>query len=64
MEDFYPIVFLINKKAVKGRIEIVRKEDAASNDSIEYIIRDLQWNEFEMIKVKNILSGVVYPFDE
>ena len=64
MEDFYPMVFLINRKLVKGRLEIVEKEEAASNSSIEYIIKDLKWNEFEIIRVKNMLSGVVYPLDD
>jgi len=63
MEAFYPVVFLIDRRSVKSRLEIVKSKDAASNHSIEYIIRDLKWNEFEMIKIKDILAGVISPVE-
>lgn len=64
LEDFYPMIFLINKRSVKGRITIVKPSDAASDNSVEYIISDLHWNEFEVIRVKDFLLGVVPAFDD
>lgn len=61
MDAFYPVVFLIDKRAVKKRLEVVDTKDAASSFSVEYIIKDLKWNEFEVIKMKDILAGVVSP---
>ena len=63
-EDFYPVIYLINKKAVKKRLQVVNTSDAASEYSIEYIISDLKASEFELIRIKDILSGVVYPVGE
>ena len=56
-EDFYPVIYLINKKAVKNRLRVVEPKDAASDSSIEYIIEDLKRNEFEIIRVKDFLSN-------
>lgn len=64
MTAFYPVIFLIDKRAVKSRLEIVEPKDAASNNSVEYIIKDLDWNEFEIIRMKDVLAGVINPFDE
>jgi len=61
---FYPIVFLIDRRSVAGRLEIVEPKDAASNHSVEYIIKDLRWNEFEMIRMKDVLAGVVSPIGD
>lgn len=63
-EDFYPVIFLINKRAVKKRLIIVNPHDKASNSSIEYIITDLKRNEFELIRTKDILAGVAYPVED
>lgn len=63
-EDFYPVVYLINKKAVKSRMKIVEPCDAASDSSVEYIIEDLKGNEFEIIRIKDVLAGVVYPVED
>ena len=63
-EDFYPVIYLINKKAVSKRLKIVDSKDKANNTSIEYIIEDLQQNEFELIKLEDVLSGVVYPIED
>lgn len=63
MTEFYPVIYLIDKKAVNKRLIIVDKSDAASNNSIEYILDDLQGNEFEIIRLKDILYGVVYPIE-
>lgn len=62
-EEFYPVIYLINKKAVKKRLKVVEKREAASDSSIEYIIDDLNHDEFEIISVKDILNGVVYPVE-
>lgn len=64
MEAFYPVIFLIDKRAVKGRLEVVEAKNAASNHSVEYIIKDLKWNEFEMIKMKDVLAGVAGPAED
>lgn len=63
-EDFYPVVYLINKKAVKKRLIIVNPSDAASNSSVEYIITDLKRNEFELIRIRDIITGVIYPIED
>ena len=63
-EDFYPVIYLIKKKAVKKRLLIVNPSDAASNSSIEYIITDLKRSEFELIRVRDIISGVIYPIED
>ena len=64
MEEFYPVVYLINKKAVIKRLQIVKPNEAASKHSIEYIISDLKSNEFEVIHIKDILTGVVYSVSD
>ena len=63
-EEFYPVIYLINKRAVKNRLQIVERGDAASNSSIEYIISDLKRNEFDIVRVKDILAGVVRPIED
>ena len=63
-DEFYPVVYLINKKAVKKRLKVVEPNDAASQNSVEYIISDLKHNEFELIRIKDILAGVVYPIED
>lgn len=64
MTEFYPVIYLIDKKAVKSKLEVVDKKDAASDSSVEYIIRELKNTEFEVIRMKDILAGVVYPVDD
>lgn len=61
---FYPVVFLIDKRSVNKRLQVVASQDAASNASVEYIIDDLQANEFELIRIKDMLAGVIAPFDD
>lgn len=63
-EDFYPVIFLINKRLVKKRMIVVKPSDAASDSSVEYIIPDLQWNEFEVIRIKDILAGIILMEDK
>lgn len=63
-EDFYPVIYLINKKAVKGKLKVVNPDDKASDTSIEYIIDDLKRNEFELIRIKDMLSGVINFIDD
>lgn len=64
MTEFYPVVFLIDRRSVKGRLEIVEPKDAASSHSVEYILKDLKWNEFEMIRFKDVLAGVINPVED
>lgn len=63
-EEFYPVIFIINKRAVKKRLKVVSPDDKASNSSIEYIITDLKRNEFELIRTRDILAGVAYPVED
>lgn len=63
-EAFYPVIYLIKKSAVRKRLMVVDPSDTASNSSVEYIIKDLQRNEFELIHVKDILAGVAYPVED
>ncbi|MBQ5328974.1 MAG: hypothetical protein J6J15_07320 [Oscillospiraceae bacterium] len=63
-EDFYPVVYLINKKAVKKRLKIVDPNERASDNSIEYILTDLKRNEFELVRIKDILTGIICPIDD
>lgn len=63
-EEFYPVIYLINKRLVKKRLKIVNQNDAASNNSVEYIIEDLKRNEFDIIRIKDILSGVVQLLED
>lgn len=62
--EFYPVIFLIDKRAVKKRLHVVAQQDAASNSSVEYIIDDLQSNEFELVRVKDLLAGVISPLND
>lgn len=64
MTAFYPVVFLIDRRSVSSRLEIVEPKDAASNHSVEYILKDLKWNEFEMIRLKDVLAGVISPVED
>ena len=63
-DEFYPVIYLINKKAVKNRLKVVKPSDAASMSSIEYIITDLKRNEYEIIRIKDILAGVIYKEED
>lgn len=63
-EQFYPVIFLINKKAVKKRLVVVDPLDKASNSSIEYIICDLKRSEFDLIRIGDIMTGILCPFDD
>ena len=53
-EEYYPVIFLINKRAVKNRIQIVSPDDAASDHSVEYKIVDLKSQEFERIHLRKL----------
>ena len=63
-EEFYPVIYLINKNAVKKRLIVVPQTDAASDSSVEYIITDLKRNEFDLVHVKDIIYGVTYTIEE
>ena len=63
-EEFYPVIYLINKRAVKKRLIVVPQKDAASDSSIEYIISDLKRNEFDLVNVKDLIYGVTYTIEE
>lgn len=59
LRDYYPIIYLINKRKVKKRLQVVPPVDTASKNSVEYIIDDLKSNECEIIRVKDILWDIV-----
>lgn len=57
-EDYYPVIFLINYRAVRGRLIDPSTADKASKNSIEYKITDLKSGEYDLIHVKSILTGL------
>ena len=63
-DEFYPVIYMINKRAVKKRLIVVNPEDKASDSSIEYIIKDLKRNEFDLIRIRDVLAGIMYPIDD
>lgn len=62
MKDFSPVIFLIHKISAKNRSIKVPQEEAANDVSVEYRIIDLQRDEFELIRLKTILGGIVRPY--
>lgn len=56
-DDFFPILYIIKTEAVKDRCIEVKKEEKANDNSVEYLIKDLSEDEFEIITYKELLSG-------
>lgn len=64
-EAFYPIIYIINVDRIenKERCKEVPMNDRASDKSVEYIIEDLNENEFKVINLKNLLCDIVKAAD-
>jgi hypothetical protein len=60
-KSFYPLIYLIHTGKVKNKLIEVRKEDCASETSIEYKIENLEEGEFEIIDLEGILHNIVLP---
>lgn len=63
-EAFFPVLYIVESKKVKDRYVEVAVGERASDDAVEYKIADLNGNEFEIISVKDILTGVVNIVDK
>lgn len=63
-ELFFPVLYIIDGRKVKNKCREVPEAERASDNSVEYVIENLEENEFEAIFVKDILSGIVAPADK
>ncbi len=63
-ELFLPVLYIIDGRKVKSKCKEVPEADKASDNSVEYVIENLEENEFETIFVRDILSGIVAPADK
>ena len=59
MHHFCPVIFIIHSRSAKNRSIKVPRDHAASFVSDEYIIEDLKENEYDLIRLSSILSGVI-----
>lgn len=58
LDSFYPVIYLIDRAAIpSNRLIQVPDEKKASPDSVEYWIKDLRREEFEIINFKDIMIG-------
>ena len=63
-ELFLPVLYITDGRKVKSKCKEVPEADKASDNSVEYVIENLEENEFETIFVRDILSGIVAPADK
>ena len=63
-ELFFPVLYIIDGRKAKSKCMEVPEADRASDNSVEYVIENLEENEFETIFIKDILSGIVVPADK
>lgn len=63
-EAFFPMLYIVESKKVKDRCIEVMVKERASDDAVEYKIKDLKEDEFEIILFKDILNGVVNIVDK
>ena len=63
-ELFLPVLYIIDGRKVKSKCKGGPEADKASDNSVEYVIENLEENEFETIFVRDILSGIVAPADK
>ena len=54
-EAFFPVLYIIESRKVKERCEEVPVIEKASDEAVEYRIRDLKEGEFELISFKDII---------
>ncbi len=58
-DDFAPILFIIDAQKVREKCIEVPLEERASSNSIEYIIKDLSAEDFQIIDFRDFLAGVI-----
>lgn len=58
---FFPLIYIIHTDKVLHKIIEVRKEDCASETSVEYKIERLEEGEFDVIKLEDVLHNIVVP---
>lgn len=63
-ESFFPVLYIIDSRKVEGKCREVPEADRASNHSVEYVIENLEESEFEIIFVKDMISGIVAPAEK
>ena len=63
-EQFLPVLYVIKSERVQKRCEEVDISKRASDRSAEYIISDLQEDEFEIVDLRKLLDGIVSPEDK
>lgn len=63
-ESFFPVLYIIESEKIKDKCVEVSLADKASDDAIEYKIEKLMDNEFQLIFIKDILSGIVNIADK
>lgn len=56
---FCPVLYMIPSEKVAHKCEDVPVEEKASDDSIEFRIRELDRDEFEAIMFKDVLKDVI-----
>ena len=62
--DYYPIIYVVNSRKVKERYLDIPIVEKASDKSEEYLIEDLQENEFQVISLSDILTNVITVEDK
>ena len=60
---FYPVLYVIDANAVNGHCEKVKSEESAGEESVEYLIKNLSGDEFQIIDYQKSLSGIVGAYD-
>ena len=63
-EAFFPVLYIIDSEKIQHKCSKVEVKDCASDNSIEYLIKDLKDDEFEMILFKDVLKSVVNIVDK
>lgn len=58
-ESFFPVIYIIYTERVKHKCIRVRKEDCASDTSLEFKIESLEDGEFSIINLYDILYGII-----
>lgn len=58
-EMFCPVLYVIPGEKVEHKCEDVPVEEKASDDSIEFVIKELDETEFEVIMFKDVLKDVI-----
>jgi hypothetical protein len=58
-ESFFPVIYIIYTERVKHKCIKVKKEECASDTSLEYKIESLEEGEFNIISLYDILYGII-----